>query len=90
MLKMVKQQGVPDAVYQAHRKYELCACNEKILQVSIVEGREYKDGSHQYTIYLTVPSASSHETITLAKVRGTWAYAETRANDILGLRTAND
>ena len=39
----------------------------------------YKDGSHQYMIYLRVPNADSKEIITLAKVRGQLADAKAEA-----------
>jgi len=84
----VLREKAPPRLSAHVREYELCRCNEQVLKVSIVEGRAFKDGSHEYAIYLTVPSAKGR--ITLARVRGSWAYAETRANDILGLKTAND
>ena len=33
-------------------------------------GREYKDGTHQWMVYLNVPFADSKEIITITKVRG--------------------
>lgn len=33
-------------------------------------GREYKDGTHQWMVYLCVPGADSKEIITVTKVRG--------------------
>ena len=46
-----------------------CVCNQ----------RKYKDGTRQYMIYLSVPSADSKEIITLAKVRGHLANAKAKA-----------
>ena len=49
-----------------------CRCNT----------RKYKDGTTQYMIYLSVPSADSKEIITLAKVRGHLADAKAVAEYI--------
>ena len=69
---------------ELHRSYEATGCNAPILDISIFRGRGYKDGTHQYMIYLCIPSAKSGEIITLDKVRGTMEDAERRANEILG------
>ena len=69
---------------ELHRSYEATGCNAPILDISIFRGRGYKDGTHQYMIYLCIPSAKSREIITLDKVRGTMDDAERRANEILG------
>lgn len=45
--------------------------------------REYKDGTYQYMIYLSVPGADSKEIITLTKVRGKLIDAIKRAETIL-------
>ena len=86
MLREVKNTNPaasPD-LREVHRSYELVGCNAPILDISIFRGRGYKDGTHQYMIYLCIPSAKSREIITLDKVRGTMEDAELRANEILG------
>lgn len=56
------------------------------LQITCTSGREYKDGSKQFMVYLRVPWAHSKEIITLTKVRGCLKDAKLEAEDILRLR----
>ena len=44
-------------------------------------GRIFKDGTHQYMIYLSLPGADSKEVITLTKVRGYLADAQAKAEE---------
>jgi len=45
--------------------------------------RVYKDGTRQYMIYLSVPSADSKEIITVTKVRGYLADAKAKAEEFV-------
>lgn len=57
-----------------------------IFEISCCPGREYKDGTRQFMIYLCVPSAASKEIITLTKVRGYIKDAKLKAEEFLELR----
>ena len=84
MLKEIKNAAATPLYREKyHRTYEMTGCSENILHISILKGRDYQDGTSQYMIYLDVPFAESHETITLNKLRGTMEDAEKRANEIL-------
>lgn len=66
-------------------RFQPTHCNTNILDISILAGREYKDGTQQWSIYLKIPTASSSEIITLDKIRGTKDEAINHAAKLLGL-----
>lgn len=45
-------------------------------------GREYKDETYQYSIWLSCPGSDSKEIITVAKIRGRLADAQAEAESL--------
>lgn len=77
-------------ISNSHPSYDICenvSCPKPIFQIHIWRGRKFKDNTNQYQIYLSVPSADSHETITLGKIRGTLEEARAYTANLLGFDT---
>lgn len=54
-----------------------------ILEFDCIPGRVYKDGTFQYSIWLSVPGSDSRAVITVTKIRGHLPDAKAKVEEII-------
>lgn len=69
-------------IWNKWKALETSVANLGPLEITCHMGRLYSDGTHQYSIWLSVPGSDSREIITVTKIRGTLADAQAEAERI--------